>query len=44
MHYHGIEAAKLFEAHKMEEGMAHYHKLEEASALVITRLQGLLSA
>jgi methyl-accepting chemotaxis protein len=44
VHHHGIEAAKLFEAHKMEEGMAHYHKLEEASALVISRLQGLLNA
>lgn len=44
VHHHGIEAAKLFEAHKMEEGMAHYRKLEEASALVISRLQGLLSA
>jgi methyl-accepting chemotaxis protein len=41
VHYHGIEAAKCFEAHHLDEGMAHFHKLEEASHEVLGALNEL---
>ena len=42
VHYHGIEAAKLFEKGNISEGMQHYAKLEYASRAVIKNLQHLL--
>lgn len=42
VHHHGIEAAKCFEAGRIDEGMKHYNSLEEASAGVIQGLQALL--
>ncbi|MBK9586537.1 MAG: methyl-accepting chemotaxis protein [Alphaproteobacteria bacterium] len=42
VHYHGIEAAKLFEKGQIQDGMNHYNLLEQASAEVIQSLQSLL--
>jgi len=41
VHYHGIEAAKRFEAHQLDEGMAHFHQLETASQEVLAALNEL---
>ncbi|MGB3865033.1 MAG: methyl-accepting chemotaxis protein [Xanthobacteraceae bacterium] len=41
VHYHGIEAAKRFEIHQLDEGMAHFRKLEEASTEVLRALTEL---
>ncbi len=41
VHFHGIEAAKCFEQHKLAEGMEHYRHLEEASRNVLEHLNGL---
>jgi methyl-accepting chemotaxis protein len=43
VHHHGIEAAKCFEARRIEEGMAHYAALEAASREVVAGLQNLAS-
>ncbi|MCB9978927.1 MAG: CZB domain-containing protein [Rhodospirillales bacterium] len=44
VHFHGIEAAKCFEAHKVEEGMVHYRALEDSSIQVVEGLQKLLAS
>jgi methyl-accepting chemotaxis protein len=41
VHHHGIEAAKCFEAGRLDEGMAHYRELEAASNEVLARLSEL---
>jgi methyl-accepting chemotaxis protein len=41
VHTHGIEAAKCFEAQKLEEGMRHYALLEKASKEVVAALDEL---
>lgn len=42
VHHHGIEAAKCFEAGRIDDGMKHYNLLEAASTEVIQGLQALL--
>ena len=42
VHFHGIEAAKCYEANKLEEGMKHYQMLEVASHEVIAALDALV--
>jgi methyl-accepting chemotaxis protein len=44
VHYHGVEAAKCFEARRIDDGLEHYKLLETASVSVIKGLQALLSA
>ncbi len=44
VHHHGIEAAKCFEAGRIEDGMRHYELLETASKDVIKCLSELLSS
>jgi len=41
VHLSGKEAAKCFEARRIDEGMAHFRDLERASAEVITQLNAL---
>jgi len=41
VHHHGIEAAKCFESHKLQEGMEHYRLLEESSREVLRCLDVL---
>lgn len=42
VHHYGIEAAKCFENHQMQQGMELYNKLEENSNAVVKGLQDLL--
>ncbi len=43
VHFHGIEAAKLFEQGKIREGMVHYSQLDAASQKVVACLDRLIS-
>jgi len=43
VHFHGIEAAKCFEANRLQEGMDHYRQLETASHAVVDALNALLA-